>query len=74
MKNKKRLEEIEYRVRPDQKIIVIYEDPNIPGLFYDRQSNKPDRVLLTKEAIKALGAEPGAVILWVQYDRSGKSL
>jgi len=71
--NMQRLEEIERRIGPDKEMIVVWEDPDQEGVFYDKGQEEPDCKLITEEEIKAM-SETGAVILRVVYDRSKKAL
>lgn len=68
MSNKTRLQRLEAKQKPEQKVIVIWEDMHNPGEFYTT-SRPEDGKRLTEAEIEALGSDPGAVILQVQYDR-----
>ena len=72
MTNKQRLKEIERKVKPAQDIRVVWEDPGQPGVFYDKDRGEPERKRLTEKNIKALGNEPGAVLIRVTYDQVKK--
>ena len=71
MTSKNRVKTLEDKVgKPDRKIITIYEDPDNPGIFYT--THRPeDGKRLSEDDIKALGQQPGVVILRVQYDKPG---
>ena len=72
MTNKTRLKRLEDKAKPANKYIVIWEDLHDPGAFYTT-CRPEDGKRLSEADIKALGQEPGAVILQVQYDRTAEA-
>ena len=66
-----RLEDLEKRAKPKGKIVIIYEDPDQPDVFYDKQDNTPGRKIITDTDIKKLNREtPGGItVIKVAYDK-----
>ena len=71
MANKQRVDKLEQQIKPVKGFVVIYEDPDHQGVFYDK-ANPSEGKLLTPEDIARIKAENEIVFKVVYRDEPSK--
>ena len=66
-----RLDKIERQVKPKTEQVVICEDPNNKGVFYDRPWHDPERVQIDPAEVERLRHDPNALFILYVDDWRG---